>query len=728
MGMQVCRRGPLILVSRRVTNGFLPLCVLLLCLVAQLERSPAQSESILDIRRTDGRSIRLSWPVTVDYWILESTGDLSAPGSWMIEWSPPSRIARSWTLDLEAAGQRHFFRLCTSSIVFVDASSQSAGDGSFARPFRKISLAVDSARERFLASRTAQTVYVMAGEYNESVIVNGAGIPNYMITFLDSSTAIGVNSGTIGGKPAATANLTGSAGMPALMVRDVAEFRIRGYNIAGADGVNGSPATAALRLSNVAMATVQGSRLIGGTGTAGRDGSVAGDGGAGGTGGAGVFLDGNSVLNVTQGSSLTGGTGGDGGDSSGGSFAGDSGLGGAGIFSMDAGNVINITNSTSTGGPSGMTGVGEIGIFLGGFSGNGILLDDSATVTVSHSTIAGGDARAGNSDGGTGIFVPNGFDSGGVEPSNVYAITIDNSTVRGGHHADGTATLYASSGGAGIELFESNATLKVLNNSLIQGGNGARQLFDSGGSFGGDSRPGIPGIFSFAAGEIIISDSVVSGGRGGDAGPENGVAWGGGEALFVGSLFETPGPLIVKLTNATIRGGDAGAGGGSPDEMEDGITLLRIVEGADGISAGEYIDGAFTLVSENSQISGGAGSDSGGIEPASSGGIGIDGAGNVTLQINSGSVVRGGAGGMGTAAFDGAAGGDGISIYGGGLAELKNSTVSGGAGGDATGSGTGGQGGLGTDTVDPYPVSEPNGPGVVKNTGSTVTNGANGKP
>ena len=148
--------------------------------------------------RLDGASVQLDWPATVGAWLLESTEDLSVPDGWTSRWYETTLSDGRLTLTLSIESPRRFFRLCTLSILFVNASNPRSGDGSFENPFKTVSSAATDARERFMASGRAQVIYVFSGSYHEAVHFDGTGLDGYQVTLLDSTTSIGLNGQLIG--------------------------------------------------------------------------------------------------------------------------------------------------------------------------------------------------------------------------------------------------------------------------------------------------------------------------------------------------------------------------------------------------------------------------------------------------------------------------------------------------------------------------------------------------
>ena len=503
----------------------------------------------------------------------------------------------------------------------------------------------------------------------------------------------------------------------------------------GAAGANGTDGQSAITVNNSTL-TLDNATVIGGNGGDGGDATGAATGGNGGNGGVGVRLDANSTLNVNNGTTITGGIAGAGGDTGTGE-AGSAGQSGDGIRADNGGNTINVNNSSATGGRSNIGGTdgGGQGTLLQqfGFGGSGILLDDDATVSVTNgSTIKGGDALAGptgiglaTGQGGIGFLVSNGFDTGGVEPANVFNITIDNSTVRGGQGDAGSATTRGGFGNGGMDIFESNTTLNILNGSLIAGADGVGDPTTVGPNLPFNGLPGANGLFILSGGTVNITDSTVRGGRGVDADGARGAGDGGG-ALFIGDVAGTPGNQTVNITNSTIEGGDAGAGGQELEPTGLGGTLQPAQGGGQAINVSGGIV-TQTININGSQILGGDGSTQTGVNGPTSGSAAVfarDGD-TAVINVNTGSTLTGGNGGNGTGANDGADGDVGVRIGGGTVTFNAGSATTGGNGGNATGTGNGGSGGLG---VDPSAPGGPTGLGTVVNNGGTVTNGTDGTP
>ena len=527
------------------------------------------------------------------------------------------------------------------------------------------------------------------------------------------------------------------------------DVTIMNMDFAGADGVDGGPGEdgtdgeAAITINNGAL-TLDNVTATGGRGGSGGDATGADDAGDAGLAGDGILIGADSTVNVTNGSQITGGDAGDGGNSE----TGTPGevlfnAAGNGILALNGGNTINVTDSTVQGGTSGVQGLDADGLpdFFGAggsstIGGEGIELDDGATLRVTNSTVTGGAARntqgfASVSSGGDGIFVPNGLDSGALDPTNVYDITIDNSTVTAGPGVAGTETLNAGLGGpTAIDIFESNLTLNIINNSMILGSDGvvdprySDPAFDSG--LLPSDRNAVPGgtaLSTFAAGTINIIDSTVRGGTGGDATATVG-AGDGGEAISVLELLDTPGTLTVNITNSTVQGGDAGDGG--QDMIEIIVGTLQPADGGGEAIVASSDTNAQVFNINNSTVQGGNGSTQTGIYGPTMGGNGFETTeGDTTsLNVNAGTTITAGDGGDGTGANDGAGGGIGVRIAGGTVNFNAGSTTTGGDGGDATGTGNGGNGGLAVDAS----ASFSSGAGTVNNTGGTLVNGTDGTP
>ncbi len=264
----------------------------------------------------------------------------------------PELLEGRLTLRLPIDLPQRFFRLCTLSILFVDASNPRSGDGSFENPFKTITLAAARARERFVASGNEQVLYVFSGNYHEAVHFDGTGLDGYQVNLLDSTTLIGINGQLIGDEDGAVAQLTATDGSPALTATNLAGFRLTGFQLTGSNGSDGdanqpgmaSPAVISLDRTT---ATVERVVVFGGNSGNGGEGIEAENGGEGGAGGIGLLVDNGSTAQVID-CRFTGGLGGNGGDATGTGEGGNGGRGGNAI-AVGGASTVHIANSELTG-------------------------------------------------------------------------------------------------------------------------------------------------------------------------------------------------------------------------------------------------------------------------------------------------------------------------------------------------------------------------------------------
>ncbi|MDA7644184.1 MAG: hypothetical protein P1U82_03210 [Verrucomicrobiales bacterium] len=191
--------------------GFLRVLALLLVVYSPFETA-CQTPSALRIA-LDQPNIRLNWPATVGAWTLQSTEDPTDPGGWIFQTHELQLVNGSLFLSLPIETPQRLFRLCTLSILFVDAAHAQSGN--------------------------AKVIYVFLGVYHEAVHIDGTGLDGYYMTLLDYTTPIGLDGQLIGAKDSAVAQLTATDGSPALTATHLANFRLAGFQLTGLDGSGG---------------------------------------------------------------------------------------------------------------------------------------------------------------------------------------------------------------------------------------------------------------------------------------------------------------------------------------------------------------------------------------------------------------------------------------------------------------------------------------------------------
>ncbi|MDG0977539.1 MAG: hypothetical protein P8P69_08170 [Ilumatobacter sp.] len=437
--------------------------------------------------------------------------------------------------------------------VFVDGErGDDSAAGSIDAPVRSLAAAVESAPGRDVYVRSVGTYDTTAASLelsdgmsmyggfdenwmrnvNQRVVINGAAIA---IRLAGSSerwlSAIEVTAGNA----AAGSNSAG------VLVQDAGTISVLDSRIVGGDGGIGVDGSSGGMSSGIFVSGATEVRIERSTVNAARGGG-GGDGVAvealADTASAGGNASGRDAGSGGGSGATAGGRGGDGGNTGGGSSAPGGGAGGAG------------------GSPDGQAGRGGAG-GNGGPGGNGGVglaqADEDATMPIGREGASGevGSPGAGGSGGGGGngpLLVSGG---GG-----------------GGGGAGGTATEGAAPGGGGggsIGLWTVGVERLVVIESLVaggrggNGGSGALANLAQAGGVGGSGAEGASGL--------LADGGNGGGGGGGGGGGTGGQGGGGAGGPSLGML--TTRVVIVEVSATTVRGGSGGNGadggvGGAP--------------------------------------------------------------------------------------------------------------------------------------------------------------------
>jgi hypothetical protein len=277
----------------------------------------------------------------------------------------------------------------------------------------------------------------------------------------------------------------------------------------------------------------------------------------------------------------------------------------------------------------------------------------SSTGLVSNCDIYGYNATLGAA-GGHGIVVT------GLSP---FVTISDNNNIIGGSGGPGSG---AGGGDGGFAVFDSNydGQLNVVNNQIIQGGDGGNSMMP--GNAAGDGGIGVH--------VVPISDSA-------------------------------PMPAVNISGNTLIQGGKGGDNNGATDGSSgNGATAIRITDNPPGSSG-------MALVSSNTDIIGGAGGINN-ADYATSGWVAGDGGEGIYITnvkkpasviVNQNPNIEGGAGGNNTGQGMGLTpageGGNGILLYNSTDVMIQQSTTIGGHGGNNAPTGINARGGDGGEGV-----------------------------
>jgi parallel beta-helix repeat protein len=332
-------------------------------------------------------------------------------------------------------------------------------------------------------------------------------------------------------------------------------------------------------------------------------------------------------------------------------------------------------------------------------SGRGIYITgSSSSIVISNNTIFGGFGW----DQSTGTF-------GGraIRASNYDCRLriVDNPIIQGGDGGDNTFMgMNAGEGGRAVDIqpvpnYSTPPAVMISNNTAIIGGKGGENT--------GGAEDGIAGIGAAAiwivdndvkGGEIVISENEnIIGGEGGDNYASSTfmfTASGNGERALLISGCQAPGSVLISQ-NPNIRGGHGG------DNFDIGLMATDSITGSGGI--GTYFYGSNNVTIDQTTITGGDGGKNSftpfGPEPGYGGeGIYLSSApippfSNVTILS---STITGGRGGF-NYCDDKQGGGGGLALYfNRGTGKITNTTLTGGKGGDNFGQSTwAGDGGIG---------------------------------
>lgn len=331
--------------------------------------------------------------------------------------------------------------------------------------------------------------------------------------------------------------------------------------VTASDAAAGSNSAGVL-VKGAGAISVLDSRIVGGDGGSGVDGSSGGM-------SSGVFVSGATEVRIER-STINAARGGGGGDgitvgapadtasvggnasgrdagAGGGSGATGGGRGGTGGNTGGGASAPNGGAGGLDGSPDGQAGSGGVGGNggSGGSGGVGVAQsDENATVPVGRGGISGdaGSPGAGGSGGGGGngpLLVSGG---GG-----------------GGGGAGGAATGGAAPGGGGggsIGLWTVGVEHLVVIESLVaggRGGDGGLGAFATIAQAGGDGGNGVEG-----AGGLLADGGNGGGGGGGGAGGTGGQGGGGAGGPSLGML--TTGVVLVEISATTVRGSSGGKG------------------------------------------------------------------------------------------------------------------------------------------------------------------------
>jgi hypothetical protein len=261
--------------------------------------------------------------------------------------------------------------------------------------------------------------------------------------------------------------------------------------------------------------------------------------------------------------------------------------------------------------------------------------------------------------GTTGLFVPAGVTG---------AIIVNKGVIDGAS----VLTTYPSAGGIAVSL---NAAATLTNSAVIVGGRGGYN----------DTLYGLPGgagIDALAA-DNITNTGVIEGGTGGAALGRYNFASGGYGGT--GVIIDHVGATLTNTDNGGFLVGIfGGAGGGS-----------NFQNGTGGVG-GTGVALKYGVVVNNSFINGGNGgyADGDGDPNLAAGGFGVDGYEGTLTNGSKGSVTGGIGGQARENAYQGGAGGIGVTFFAAGII-TNQGRIAGGAGGGSYESGNQGKGGVG---------------------------------
>jgi hypothetical protein len=439
-----------------------------------------------------------------------------------------------------------------SRAAFVDgARGTDAGDGTMAAPFKSISAAA--------AAATGSDLYVRSvGIYDES----------------DATIALASGMSVYGGFDE---NWNRDADRRAVIIGDEvamtvfgdAERWIASIELSSADVVGEGPSIGLL-ISGAQVVNLIDSRVVsgrGGAGSPGGSGAVSSgvfaadvdqlsierstvNGGTGGTGGnGGIAPDADDVAEV----------GGSGGTANGRNAGSGSGAGGAGGRGGETSNGANGGSGQSSGGqggtnsaPDGRPGGGGNG-GVGGIGGDGgtnlVSAVDDETVPVGAAGGTGEPGIAGRGGGGGG---------GGFGP---LLVAGGGGGGAGAGGAPGSGAVGGGGGGGSVGLHAVGVDRLVISESLIAGGRGGNGAAGGAGAPGGAGGRGGSGAVGV---DGVVADGGDGGGGGAGGGGGHGGAGGGGAGgPSYGMLTTRVAELFIDSTRLRGGGGGAGADGGA---------------------------------------------------------------------------------------------------------------------------------------------------------------------
>jgi hypothetical protein len=501
--------------------------------------------------------------------------------------------------------------------VFVDGMAGSAdGDGSRERPYDRITVGLQTARQRgadlYLRSLPEGQGYE-TGEINDvEFSVYGGYDADWVRDVNDRAVIFGRERITlvVSGErpivlsaidvrgPGSSTDL--SAGVVVANAADVTieDSLIFSGNSAGVAFGLAAEQSGRLSLDRVAITAGKGGPGLAGEspldeGAAGRDGADASDRIGGDTG---ISRGGDGGLGLQAGANgnggASGGTVGEHGTPGAGGSAGAGGAGGGGGQGYTDGDSVfrQVGDAGLTGQNGSIGGVGG-----GGGGGGGVILHN------------GGGGGEGGAFGRSGAGGPGG--SGGAASVAFFAATVDliemrNVMLVGGQAgAGGDGAAGAVGGGTGAGGSGAEGVSSFIDSGGNGGGGGAGGTGGQGGSGGGGAGGWSVGLVTIDVGRVVVADSRISGGNGGTSG----VGGAGGQNGLTGSSGSgrSGGASVSGQDSGTAAAGQPFASGGDSfgwwdsGATEREVSNLEIKAGTPGLSgseggpAGQAIDTTF---------------------------------------------------------------------------------------------------------------------------------------